>query len=384
MPTSNSTLSISDIETLSGIGHSTVENIVGLVVEAILYTIYFGLVVVVGRILLEAKSRTQTSIAIFIIILTMFMLDTAICIIDIHNTIRPITVTLYSTYPESLTDRYASLTLPWMTENALTSFMANLGDVIIIWRTWALYKGPRERWILLIPISLLVGSLTSSSLLAYCVTKYEANIKLDKGFPDAPFCANLYPTQGYPPELASMVLATTAVATAMISWKAWVYRRAIRSDFRLNRKRTHAEKILAVLVESGVLYLMFFVQVLVNSSPAVSHQESTTPGLEFAANVWSYMTNHIIGAYPVLIVIFVRSQRSYIEDAMSTGLTLSTNVSEFYSFSGHHTLPSHRFEQSTMGTVCSNVATQTGLGSREVQPNGLGSSLKGRLGSEEA
>ena len=108
----------------------------------------------------------------------MLMLDTAMCIIDINNAIREITLTLYPASSGSLADRYADLTLPWPVENALYAFMvrlwyrclsrtihlscqqSNLGDVIIIWRTWAFYKDPRERWVLLIPMSLLVGSFS--------------------------------------------------------------------------------------------------------------------------------------------------------------------------------------------------------------------------------
>ncbi|VDC03906.1 unnamed protein product [Peniophora sp. CBMAI 1063] len=355
MSASNSTLSDSDIETLSAIGHATVESIVSLVVEAILYTIYFALVIIVGRVLLNFKSRTRTSIAIFVIILLMLMLDTAICIIDVHNAIVTITATLYpASSSESLTDRYDSLNLPWMVENALTGFMANLGDVIIIWRTWAFYKGPRERWLLLIPISLLIGSLTSSSLLAYCVTKFDA-VPGSSDFAKAPFCTNLTPTQGYSVELASMVLATTAAATAMICWKTWTYRRTIGANLRLNKNKTRAEKIMVILIESGVLYFLFFLQVLISSSTTVNDAELSTPSLQFATNVWTYMTNHILGAYPVLVVILVRSQRSYIEGAINSDVSISTRSSNSRSYPERHTLPSHRFEHgtSTIGTMCS-------------------------------
>ncbi|KZV70601.1 hypothetical protein PENSPDRAFT_752404 [Peniophora sp. CONT] len=358
MSSPNSTLTDSDIETLSSIGHATVENIVCLVVEAILYTIYFVLVVILGRILLNSKSRTKMSIVIFAIILSMLMLDTAICIIDVHNAIRTITSTLYPTSSgsESLTDRYDNLTLPWMVENALTGFMANLGDIIIIWRTWVFYRGPCERWVLLIPISLLVGSLTSSSLLAYCVTEFDPTNELGD-FADAPFCANLTPTQGFSLELASMVLATTFAATAMICWKTWIYRRTIGSNLRLNKK-TRAEKVMVILIESGVLYALFFLQVVISSTRTVNDLELSTPRLQFATNVWTYMTNHIMGVYPVIVVILVRSQRSYIENVASTNASLSTHLSESHSFSERHSksLPSHRLDHgtSTFGTGYSN------------------------------
>ena len=63
------------------------------------------------------------SIVIFSIIVTMLLLDGAICIIDVHNAIRTITSTLYPTSSGSLEDRLNNLDLPWMVENALTGFM---------------------------------------------------------------------------------------------------------------------------------------------------------------------------------------------------------------------------------------------------------------------
>ncbi|KZV70602.1 hypothetical protein PENSPDRAFT_752405 [Peniophora sp. CONT] len=357
MSSSNSTLSDSDVDTLSSIGHATVESIVCLVVEAILYTVYFVLVVFVGRILLNFKSRTKPSIVIFAIILSMFMLDTAICIIDVHNAIKTITSTLYpaSQSSESLADRYDNLPLPWIIENAMTGFMANLGDAIIVWRTWAFYRGPRERWLLLIPASLLVGSSTSASLLAYCVARFEATNELDY-YADTPFCATMAPIQGFSLELPPMVMATTFTATAMICWKTWIYRRTIKSNLRLNKK-TLVEKVMIILIESGVLYALFFLQYLISSTVTVSALELSTPQLQFAANIWTYMTNHIMGAYPVVVVILVRSQRSYIDDAMNS-LGLIPPGSSEYKYSGHHSksLPTHRLDNgtSTVETSYSN------------------------------
>ena len=56
----------------------------------------------------------------------MLMLDTAMCIIDINNAIREITLTLYPASSGSLADRYNDLTLPWPVENELYAFMVRL------------------------------------------------------------------------------------------------------------------------------------------------------------------------------------------------------------------------------------------------------------------
>ncbi|VDB99127.1 unnamed protein product [Peniophora sp. CBMAI 1063] len=336
MSAPNSTLSDSDIETLNSIGHDTVENIVALVVESVLYTIYFVLVVFAGRILLNSKSRTKISIGIFGVVLTMLLLDTAMCIIDVNNAIREITFTLYATASGTLADRYNNLVLPWPVENALYAFMSNLGDVVIIWRTWAFYRDPRERWVLLLPISLLVGSFTTSCLIAYCVAKLDADPELGD-FVNPPFCVNM--------QIASysMALATTAVATAMICWKTWIYRRTIGTTIRSNNRKTRVEKIMTILIESGVIYFFFFLSAVVDDAGNVPNLEESTLQLQFASTVWTYMTSHILGIYPVIVVILVHSQRSYIESVTTTTAASSTLPSRYsHSHSGSHSTPAHK------------------------------------------
>lgn len=53
----------------------------------------------------------------------MFLLDTAISIIDVNNAIREITLTLTSTSSLSLSDRYAlTYNLPWPVQSSLYAF----------------------------------------------------------------------------------------------------------------------------------------------------------------------------------------------------------------------------------------------------------------------
>lgn len=108
---------------------------------------------------------------------------------------------------------------------------SNLGDIIIIWRTYAFWRNGRERWWLGIPILFLVGSFgalslsflalfiadsgaVTSGLISFCA----ARVVQDPGagdFTNPPFCKNV--------QLSSYVttLATTAVATLMICYKTW-------------------------------------------------------------------------------------------------------------------------------------------------------------------
>ncbi|KAH9923648.1 purine nucleoside permease-domain-containing protein [Fomitopsis serialis] len=307
-----------DVETLQQIGHDTVQSIVALVVEAIMWTIYLVLTFKAGIILLSPKRRSRASIWIFIIIVSMFLMDTAISMIDVNNAIREITLTLTSTSSESLADRY-ELTdnLPWPVQGALYAYMemkSNLGDVIIIWRTWVFWRYTRERWVLVVPILFLIGSLVTSGLISFCVARVVQDPGASAGdFTNPPFCNHV--------QLSSYVttLATTAVSTLMIGYKTWEYRLTIGAQVhRMSSKKTRAERITIILVESGLLYFLFLLEAVVTDSGDVAQLEASTPQLAFASEIWTYMTSHILGIYPVVIVILVHSHKSYIDDTTTT------------------------------------------------------------------
>ena len=58
----------------------------------------------------------------------MFLLDTAIAIIDVNNAIREITLTLTSNSSLSLSDRYElTNNLPWPVQSSLYAFEVRLG-----------------------------------------------------------------------------------------------------------------------------------------------------------------------------------------------------------------------------------------------------------------
>lgn len=70
------------------------------------------------------RGRSNISTFLWIIILLMFLLDTAMCIIDVNNAVREITYTLMSTSSASLADRYKlTNNLPYPVEGALYAFM---------------------------------------------------------------------------------------------------------------------------------------------------------------------------------------------------------------------------------------------------------------------
>ncbi|KAI0035909.1 hypothetical protein K488DRAFT_17208, partial [Vararia minispora EC-137] len=299
-----------DISFIQKVGHDIIVAIVAIVVETVLYTIYAILVGAAGYILL-GRGRSRQTIVMFLVIFTMILLETVLWIIDIHSALAELSITLTSNSDLSYTARYSKyLKVPGgETIAAVYAFMTNLGDIIIIWRVYAFWSQGKERLVLLIPISLLIASVVISALMADCAARFGSSFyAVTYGeYVNPPFCNNIQRVSFL------VTFLTTVVSTLLIFYKTWLYRRSIRSHQHRSVVMTRIERIMVILVESGLLYALFFLAGYVNSSPAVLKLKNSTVGSRFASIVWQYMTSKFVGIYPVIIILLVHSQRSYID-----------------------------------------------------------------------
>lgn len=153
-------------------------------------------------------------------------------------------------------------------------------------------------------------------MLTYCVAAVGSEIVVGT-FQKPAFCRNVQ-TATY-----AMALATTATATILIGFTTWNFRRAIRPLLSGNvvtaggtrhRQRSPVENVLLLLLESGILYFLFFVwpflpsQSLVDSRmicfiqaiqvvgvvPRVHDWVLTQPGVSFAFTMYSYCSSVIV------------------------------------------------------------------------------------------
>jgi hypothetical protein len=123
-------------------------------------------------------------------------------------------------------------------------------------------------------------------------------------------------------------LITNTLGTGIISLKAWGYRRWIVEDLkRVVDKRTKAERVLGLLVESGVLYI-FSGAILVASSVI------RLPGSHFIlGSLYSQAAVHLAGIYPLIVVILVDRESSM--DKTLFNSTLPVIITELKPASSH-------------------------------------------------
>ncbi|KAG6916819.1 hypothetical protein DXG01_005201 [Tephrocybe rancida] len=230
--------------------------------------------------------RTFTAIVVETFLLVLWGFDItnfihAAQITLIHNPDLPM-AEKYITSQQKVFDLLAPLDL-------IYAYMALLGDGIVVWRVVVLWGHTKRRWVIAIPFMLLVGSLGTKII--------------DGSFQSPAFCKNVQ-TATY-----SVPTATTAVATVLIGWKTWEYHQSSRilvnaSNSVPGSMTLKVEKVLLLLVESGILYFLFFLIIVIGNIPGI---EDNT-GFSFAFFIYSYSTSVVVGLYPTAVIILTHSQ----------------------------------------------------------------------------
>ncbi|KAJ6469047.1 hypothetical protein C8R47DRAFT_801776 [Mycena vitilis] len=212
--------------------------------------------------------------------------------------------------------------------DALYAYMSLIGDAIIIWRVWNL-KSYYRPWVILVPVAVLFGSLGAPSIFGHFSTVGSEIVTGTFQKPD--FCRNVQ-TATY-----VMACATTTTATILIAFTTWNFRKAIKPMLSktvvtqggtTRRRRSPVENVLLLLVESGVLYFLFFTIQVVGIVPEVHDWVETQSGVAFAFGMYSYCSSVIVGIYPTAVVVLAHLQTSVLDDAALSRVTSTLQIGQ--------------------------------------------------------
>ncbi|KAJ7185599.1 hypothetical protein C8R46DRAFT_1061163 [Mycena filopes] len=318
-----------ELKTLRAIGLDLVRSFVAISNETILLTIY-GAVMLKASFVLLGRGRWQKRSSALTMLALVFMFTIALVLwcMDMANFIMETKLSFIDNPDLSLDARLGNarkFIFPLLADiDALYSYMSLVGDGIIIWRVWNL-KSYYRPWVILIPLTLLVGSLVSTLMLTYCVATVGSEI-VTGTFQKPPFCRNVQIVT------YAMAFATTTTATVLIGLTTWSFRKAIRpmlsnaapvatngGTTTRKRRRSPVESVLLLLVESGVLYFLFFAVQVVGAAPRVHDWVETKPRVSFAFTMYSYCSSVLVGIYPTAIVVLAHMQSGILDDAAATG-----------------------------------------------------------------
>jgi len=121
----------------------------------------------------------------------------------------------------------------------ITKLNPMLSDVVFVWRAIVLWKYDR-RVVAILSICLL------STFVAFIYDFFQAVKNITR----------------HPGEAAVIfvgpILVTNLLSTSFIAWKAWDYQRTVGPHIRKGRTLGHVEKVLMLLIESDIVYCIFW------------------------------------------------------------------------------------------------------------------------------
>ncbi|KAI4526443.1 hypothetical protein K525DRAFT_250062 [Schizophyllum commune Loenen D] len=119
-----------------------------------------------------------------------------------------------------------------------------MSDAVLIWRAWNLWSDNRlvKRVLSVCMCGSIVGGI------AECAWIYRDSSIIVGTENAAQYLIRIIP-----------LLATNIVATSLIGMKVWYHRRIIQGALGLFTQKTQAEKVLMLLLESGVAYCLLWV-----------------------------------------------------------------------------------------------------------------------------
>ncbi|KAH9007863.1 hypothetical protein EDB83DRAFT_2532463 [Lactarius deliciosus] len=264
-----------------------------LIIQSLLYGEFLS-----AYIMIQKGLRSLSQKVLFGVIVFMFSLSTAYLAVSIADLITIIkTWYLAVDLSESAGTRSPMETL-LVLFNAFAPINYSLTDGVVVWRAWIICRD-ESRKLLRAPIVMLV--LTMLGVLATIGIRIFISIdpvNRDKG--------RLAETIDVFQEITLISsLITNVLGTGIISLKAWRYRRWIVADLqRVVHKRTKAERVMGLLVESGILYVFSGVMLVVLPLVHLSGPHITLGSLYTQAAV------HLAGMYPVIVVILVSREAS--------------------------------------------------------------------------
>ncbi|KAF5341490.1 hypothetical protein D9758_013930 [Tetrapyrgos nigripes] len=176
-----------------------------------------------------------------------------------------------------------------------------LGDLIVVWRAWMIFKGE------IVPRAILLFCIIQS----FACSIYNAVLATKKllGF-------ILVDTNPARIILPVSLLFTNITATLLIGYKAWQYRQSVKIHLSNLNTTSQVEQIFVLLIQSGILYCILWVLTLPYSFvPAYLHS---------VAVYLDVIIPHIEAIFPTAIILLSYLYKS--QDTILSAISVSEEM----------------------------------------------------------
>ncbi|KAJ7592137.1 hypothetical protein C8J56DRAFT_1024320, partial [Mycena floridula] len=163
--------------------------------------------------------------------------------------------------------------------DSMTRLNYLIGDSIVVWRAWVIWTHHSRIHALL--IACLLGTFSNTPRFS--------------------------PTGSRTLIVLLPLFLTNFISTLLMGYKAWVYKAEIKRNLGLSHnKRTKVERVLILLTESGSIYCLLWLSMLVFSLKSSNNQS-----LSF--KLISSILPHLVAIYPILIVLLLALEKANLE-----------------------------------------------------------------------
>ncbi|KIK57321.1 hypothetical protein GYMLUDRAFT_61336 [Collybiopsis luxurians FD-317 M1] len=172
-----------------------------------------------------------------------------------------------------------------------------IGDLVVCWRVCVVFNWDRST---VITATVLMLALFSTALTCNLT-------QIGVGFPNVTHLHVLQSSQLYIDIIALSFSAIINIwATTMIASKAWKSRRQIKLYLASADRKSSAESIMTIFVETGVVYTILWILKNIIIIPGVANTSYT--------NYAVVVMNQAVGMYPTVILVLVVLQKSHIDN----------------------------------------------------------------------
>ncbi|KAG5644237.1 hypothetical protein DXG03_008832 [Asterophora parasitica] len=178
----------------------------------------------------------------------------------------------------------------------METLLVIMGDGIVVWRAWALFPG--ETWMMIGPCVLLFATAATKTTWAALYSKKDYNLLSPKGSP-----LSRLNDAGL-----ALSLGTNFLTTCLILYKLWTHR-SFQAALGLKKRSSPVERVMLILVESGVLLLAIQLGSLITDLVPYNPQAP----MQYVGSIFYAVWIMSMTLYPSAVVFLVDQERSLVE-----------------------------------------------------------------------
>ncbi|KAI1793628.1 hypothetical protein LXA43DRAFT_941906 [Ganoderma leucocontextum] len=181
-----------------------------------------------------------------------------------------------------------------------------IGDAVVWWRARMLYPGNKKIR------HVCCALLSSTFVLGIVSTRRSVFVENKPGT-----IPMVYSRDPFGTAAIALSLATNVFSTALIGYKTWEHRQFLRQHLGGVGSSTQVLKVMALLVESGMIYCLVWVEFLVYHVVADMKPDSNGGRWRAASFYHEACVAPIVAIYPMVIVVLVALNQSQLEHGLT-------------------------------------------------------------------